>query len=131
MRVFGIQWVPEICLVRSARRINIINIGHADNVHIEGADGVELSQMSEKLDQVIRDLPDMINSTMFMAFSHFASFAPDVSAYKPIAPVTLKSKRERSISVGDIVMSHWEIIRCIGKGILSTVYEAHHTDHGS
>lgn len=109
----------------------IVNIGHADNVHIEGADGVELSQMSEKLDQVIRDLPDMINSTMIMAFSHFASFGPDEPAYKPIGPVSLKSKREGSINIGDVVMSHWKIIQCIGKGSLSTVYEAHHTDHGS
>ena len=100
----------------------IINIEHADNVHVSP----DLSGATEKLNQVIESIPGLIESTIMMLSSKNASRIP-VSEKSPVVPASLQNICKDTIGIGDIVMSHWQIDRCIGKGSISTVYEAHHT----
>lgn len=46
-------------------------------------------------------------------------------------PVSIKSTQNGAYNVGDVVMSHWQIDQCIGRGSIGSVYEVHHTGHGS
>lgn len=111
----------------------IYNIEHVDNVHI---DAPGLFETAEKLNQAIESIPGLIERTIAMFLS---KSAPDKlrddtiikDSYGVIAPVSLKSKRPDSFNPGDIVMSHWQIDRCIGKGSFGSVYEAHHTGHSN
>ena len=105
----------------------IYNIEHADNVHL---DVHGLLETEEKLNQAIERIPGLIESTIMLLFSKYAFDDPSlINAIREntIVPASLQSPRKGGISIGDIVMSHWQIDRCIGKGSISTVYEAHHT----
>lgn len=98
----------------------IINIEHANNVHI---DAPGLFETAEKLNQAIESIPGLITSTIMLLSSKLSD--PSI-----IAAITnnasLQNPPRGTIDVGNIVMSHWQIDRCIGKGSFSTVYEAHH-----
>lgn len=105
----------------------IINIEHAENVHI---DAPGLDEAAEKLGEMIDALPEIIERTIMMFFSKQASADPsEITMCKDpsISPMSLENIFHGPIGIGDIVMSHWQIDRCIGKGSISTVYEAHHT----
>ena len=93
----------------------IYNIEHADNVNIDLSG---LFDSAEKLNRAIELFPGLIETTIAMFASN-----------KQMTPGSIKNRYRSSCNVGDIVMSHWKIDRCIGKGSLSTVYEAHHTSH--
>lgn len=65
-----------------------------------------------------------------LLFSKYVSDDPSIlNAIREnmFVPTSLQSSGKSGISIGDIVMSHWQIDRYIGKGSISTVYEAHHT----
>ena len=91
----------------------IVNIEHADNINIDMSG---LFESAEKLNKAIDRIPGLIEATIAMLASD-----------RQMTPGSLKSKYENTCNVGDIVMSHWQIDKCIGKGSLSTVFEAHHT----
>lgn len=97
----------------------IINIEHADNVHIELSG---LFGSKELLNHAIKSMPGLLENTIAMLLSQ-------LDPNMPMTPATIKRQQENTFSVGDIVMSHWQIDRCIGRGSLSTIYEAHHTGH--
>ena len=99
----------------------IYNIEHADNVniHIDG-----LFESAEKFNQAVSRIPGLIDCTMLM-LSKYADPLDQASPREDVIP--LKDTRRDTVDIGDIVMSHWQIDKCIGKGSISTVYEAHHT----
>ena len=67
-----------------------------------------------------------MDSTIAMLLSNHSSDGLfNHSAHKRPAPVSLKNTQD-DYRPGDIVMSHWEIDRCIGRGSIGSVYEAHH-----
>lgn len=112
----------------------------------------EFSRIAEKLNAVIDNIPELIGSTIAMAFSAKTAYNTNdalnitvalstdgkdaawpgspISPLTTLAPVLLQSKREDAYRIGDVVLRHWEIVRCISKGSYSTVYEAHRTVHG-
>ena len=92
----------------------IINIEHAENVNIDMSG---LFESAEKLNRAIELFPGLMETTIAMLLSN-----------KQMTAGSIKSKNEKIRNTGDIVMSHWQIDRCIGKGSLSTIYEAHHMD---
>ena len=109
----------------------IINIEHADNVSFDASG---LFETAEKLNQAIQSIPELIEQTIAMRFSESAPnrLLEDTiieNSHGLFTPVSLKSKQEDSYSVGDIVMSHWQLDQCIGKGSFGSVYEAHHTGY--
>ena len=111
----------------------IYNIEHADNVNFDVSG---LFETADKLNQAIDRIPGLIETTIAMFFSKSASdrLVSDTiikDSNGRFMPVSLRSKQEESYSVGDIVMSHWQLDQCIGKGSFGSVYEAHHTGHGS
>jgi len=96
----------------------IYNIEHADNVVID------MCELNKAIDRI----PELIETTIAMVLSRYS---PDDTICHYNAPVSLKSKPESSYNAGDIVLSHWQIDGCIGKGSIGSVYEAHHTGHGA
>lgn len=117
----------------------------------------EYSQLVEKLDSVIDNIPELIRTSIAMVFSdrivdnaidlpaNVVSHGTDIDDFwpddvnwpndptlplTPLAPVSLQSKSEDPYRVGDVVLRHWKIVRCISQGSYSTVYEAHRTVHG-
>jgi len=114
--------LPEKDISQKAEKI--INIEHVENVHIEAPDYYE---SLENLNQVIERIPEIIETSIVM-LSQKADFnTPIDKGNRLFAPLPLKKPYKTAIDIGDIVMSHWQIDRCIGKGSFSTVYEAHHT----
>jgi len=99
----------------------IYNIEHADNVniHIDG-----LFESAEKFNQAVTRIPGLIDCTMLM-LSKYADPLNHTVSREDFIP--LKGTHRDAIDIGDIVMTHWKIDKCIGKGSISTVYEAHHT----
>ena len=109
----------------------IYNIEHADNVNFDVSG---LFETVEKLNQAIDRIPELIDSTiaMFPKYDSNRLLVDTVTMDSRglFTPVSLRSKQEETYSIGDIVMSHWQLDQYIGKGSFSTVYEAHHTGHG-
>lgn len=108
----------------------IINIEHADNVHVD-LQGIS----ADKLNNVLDLLPEFMECTIALMESPqlFRGPANRTAArgpFRPITPVSLKSKQGNTYSPGDVVLSHWQIDCCIGKGSIGSVYEAHHRGHG-
>jgi serine/threonine protein kinase len=60
-----------------------------------------------------------------LMLSKFANPLNQAAPREDVIP--LKDTCRDTVDIGDIVMSHWHIDKCIGKGSISTVYEAHHT----
>ena len=111
----------------------IYNIEHADNINFDVSG---LFETVEKLNQAIERIPELIEKTIAMRFSSKSAsdglLDDTIIKDSPgrFTPVSLRSKQEDSYNVGDIVMSHWRLDQCIGKGSFGNVYEAHHTGHG-
>ncbi|HQM02328.1 MAG TPA: hypothetical protein PLH98_17555, partial [Ruminococcus flavefaciens] len=99
----------------------IYNIEHADNVniHIDG-----LFESAEKFNQAVSRIPGLIDCTMLM-LSKYANPLNQAAPREDVIP--LKDTCRDTVDIGDIVMSHWQIDKCIDKESISTVYEAHHT----
>ena len=94
----------------------IYNIEHVDSIHIDVSN----------LFEAINNSPEIMEYTVAMLSSIKLS-----NNNRPMGPASIRNKREGVYNVGDIIMSHWQIDRCIGKGSIGSVYEAHHTGHGS
>ena len=107
----------------------IYNIEHVDSIHIDMPGMFATEDKYNMLNQVINRIPGLIDHTIAMLYSAPAADAP--SGNRAMGPASIKSKQEGAYNVGDIVMSHWKIDQCIGKGSIGSVYEAHHTAHGS
>ena len=102
----------------------------------------EFSQIAEKLHSVIDSIPELIGSTIMMAFSEKATGNandlldntilpyPPTLPLAPLAPVSLQSKSEGSYEIGDVVLRHWEIVRYLGRGSYSAVCEVHRAVYG-
>lgn len=102
----------------------IYNIEHADKVVIDMRGLLEAE--ADKLNLAMERFPGLMDRTIAMMFSkHSSDDLFNHSAYKRPSPVSLKNTQD-DYRPGDIVMSHWEIDRCIGKGSIGCVYEAHH-----
>jgi len=99
----------------------IYNIEHADsvNIHIDG-----LFESVEKFNQAAERIPGLIDCTILM-LSKYADALNHTASREDIIPI--KDTHRGTVDIGDTVMSHWQIDKCIGKGSISTVYEAHHT----
>lgn len=69
-----------------------------------------------KLNLAMERFPWLMDRTVAMMLSEAAP-----------SPFSLKNTQD-DYTPGDIVMSHWQIDRCIGKGSIGSVYEAQHTD---
>ena len=114
---------PDKILHQNADKI--FNIERIENVNVDMSD---LEETIKKLNQAMDSLPDLVERSIFLTFSKLSPDFLNANKEKSMAPIPLKDLYERTFSEGDIVMSHWQIDRCIGKGSFSTVYEAHHTD---
>ena len=102
----------------------IYNIEHADNVVIDMRGLLEAE--AGRLNVAMERFPGLMDSTIAMLLSNHSSDGLfNHSAHKRPAPVSLKNTQD-DYRPGDIVMSHWEIDRCIGRGSIGSVYEAHH-----
>lgn len=97
----------------------IYNIEHADNVVIDMRGLLEAE--AGKLNLAMERFPGLMDCTIAMLLSQ-----PVNAANLPPSPFSLKNTQD-DYAYGDIVMSHWQIDRCIGRGSIGSVYEAHHT----
>lgn len=99
------------------RAEKIYNIEHAEHVHID------VSGLSE-LFEAMKGSPEWLEYTIAMLGSK------NHVDKRPMAPGSIKSLQKGDYNVGDIVMSHWQIDQCIGRGSIGSVYEVHHTGYG-
>lgn len=102
----------------------IYNIEHAENVVIDMRGLLEAK--ADKLNLAMERFPGLMDRTIAMLLSNHPSDGLfNHSTDNRSSPVSLKNTQD-DYRPGDIVMSHWEIDRCIGRGSIGSVYEAHH-----
>lgn len=109
----------------------------------------EFSQITERLNSVIDNIPELIETSIMLALSgNFSDITddqldqtvfcdtditddnwhvPQTLPVVPPTPISLQSKVRDTFNIGDVVLRHWKIVRHIGIGSYSTVYEAHRT----
>lgn len=109
----------------------------------------EFSQITEKLNSVIDNIPELIETSIMLAISknfsditddsrdHMAFFDTDITddhwsdpqtlSVSSLTPISLQSESRDTFKIGDVVLRHWKIVGLIGNGSYSTVYEAHRT----
>jgi len=113
---------PDKFIQQNAEKI--YNIERIENANVDIS---HLIDTLDKLKEAVERFPELLSSTIMRL--------PDTSNTiiemwnRTQASMSSHNQYDEELGTGDIVMSHWQIDRCIGKGSFSTVYEAHHTDH--
>lgn len=101
----------------------IVNIEHADNVHID------MNNVSaDVLNKLLNRFQNAIDCTMFMMPPRSQE---DFSRDFDWSPFSSTDKLPDTYKPGDVVMSNWRIDKLLGRGSISSVYEAHHMGHGT